>query len=180
MGNPRTRVDFAILNETDDAREVGWQGVPRRQQGHLTAVHQRMREVDFLGGDPDIHESSGVAHVVQRIAHRFGIAGGIDDQSKEVPVSQCLKFRKAAPFCHVLDGVIDFHRVLAEVEALLIDVQHRDLGIRDPQELDGRQTNRPRPDHQDVLAGLGLSAIDRVAADGQRFYQRQLLERERL
>ncbi len=45
-------------------------------------------------------------------------------------------------------------------------------------ELDGREADGTCTDDQHVVAFLWRAAIDRVAADGERFNQGELLERE--
>ena len=66
----------------------------------------------------------------------------------------------------------------AELEPLLVHVEHDDLRPGQLGEFQRRQADRPGADDQTRLVGLRAAAVDRMAADGQRLDQGELLEGE--
>ena len=70
------------------------------------------------------------------------------------------------------------HDLAAEVEALLVHVEHDDLGAGQLGEFQRGQADGAGADDQARFVGLEAGAIDGVTADGQRLHQGELLEGE--
>src|SRR5262245_6995763 len=56
VGNPGSRVDAALFDEADDAREVGGQGVAGAEQRALALVEDGVAEPHLVGSDADEDE----------------------------------------------------------------------------------------------------------------------------
>ena len=70
MGNPRPRVDGALLDQTNDAGEVTREGVAGAHDREFAAVERRcVRKLDFLLGDADENEAGAESAIVQRMTH---------------------------------------------------------------------------------------------------------------
>ena len=64
MADPGLRVNPTIFDQGDDSRKVGRKRIPRRQQRHLTPVHERVTETHLLGRDADEDEFASMANIV--------------------------------------------------------------------------------------------------------------------
>ena len=74
-----------------------------------------------------------------------------------------------------MNGCVHTHFVFCEVKPILIHIHHDDAAATDLEKFDNGQADRTTSDHEDVLSFFRVSAVDCVAADRQRFHQRQLV-----
>lgn len=176
--DPRPCVDAAFFDELDDAREVRWQRVARRQQGHLAPVHQRMHEANFLRRDADEHKAARVRDKIQRVAHGFIAARGVDNHARERAARQLPEFLEFRAVAFAQNGVVNSHLAFAEVQPLRVQIEHDAFGAGQFHEFDHRQANRSRSDYQHVFARLWIAAIHRVTTDSEGFDERELLQAE--
>ncbi len=80
VGDPDVGVDFALADEVDDFREVGWKGVAGSEEGEFAAVeYGSVRELKIRGGDADVDDATGERGVFEASGHGTRRAGGVDD-----------------------------------------------------------------------------------------------------
>src|SRR5437879_3363820 len=68
------------------------------------------------------------------------------------------------------------HDAFTEVQTLLVRIQHNEPGARELDEFQRGQSNRAGAEDEAPFAQPNGSAVGRVAADRERFYERELLE----
>ena len=137
-------------------------------------------KTDGVGDNADKHDPPRERDKLERPAHRLRIAGRVEDDRVKRAVGLLAHLLERRLRRGHRDRVGDAHRVLAEVEPLLIHIEDGNRRPSQLDELDDRQADRPGPDDQHVFRGLRRSAIDRMAADAERLNQCQLIQRELL
>ena len=177
MRDPRPRVDLAGLDQADDPREIARQGIARAEQRPFRPVKRRVAKAHLFGRNPtNTSRPPGATSPNAADIDWLLPVASITTSGKWPPHrSRKLGFQ----LVRRLERVFDVHHAAAEVQPLLAHVEHDRLRAGQPHELERRQADRPRADDQADSSAVKPAAGDGVAADGQRFDQGQLLERER-
>src|SRR5438045_8780279 len=71
--------------------------------------------------------------------------------------------------------MVDAHALFAEIETLLVQLEHNAAPAADLHEYQRREANGTGADDQHAVTGLRVPAMNGVTPDGQRFHQRQLV-----
>ena len=123
-------------------------------------------ERDVALEQPDEDDAPARRDVVEGLGHRRGISSGIDNQRRQIAVSQVLQ--RGDDVAPRVDGVPHAGGLAAEFQARLRHVGDDQLPAVGRQERQNRQPDRAGADHEYFLAALHLPARRGVAADAQR------------
>jgi hypothetical protein len=84
MGNPWGGVNPDGFDEVNDAGEVLRARISAGQKGKFTPVEVWIVERDLTREQPDKGQTAAIGRVFKRAHHRFGIAGGVKNRSRQI------------------------------------------------------------------------------------------------
>src|SRR5262245_45756323 len=174
VGDPRVGVDLPLLDHRDDLLQLLPRGVPGAHDRQLAAVEVRVVEGDVELAEADEDQPPAVRDVLERPLHRLLVARAVAHCRGELLAADRLHLREDVLVG--VDDVLDPEVLLAELQALPVDVGDHDLGARGLRELDCGQADRARAEDERPFAPLDARAVHAVRADAERFHERELLE----
>src|SRR5262249_35729805 len=176
VGDPRVGVDLPLLDHLDDLLQLLPRGVPGAHDRQLAAVEVRVVEADVELAEADEHQPAAVRDVLERLLHRLLVARAVEHRRGELLAADRLHLREDVP--GGVDDVLDPEVLLAELQALPVDVGDHDPGARGLRELDRGKADRARADDERPFAPLDVRAVHGVRADAERFHEGELLAGE--
>ncbi len=180
VGDPDIGVDFALADEVDDFREIGWQGVAGGKKGELAAVEDRgVGKLEIRGGDSDIDDTAREGCELEAGGHGTRRAGGVDDHVAEISVGEFFEIGKMGTIGFGEDTVFDAEVFGAEIESALNHVHddHVD-SFHEFQEFKTSEADRARADDEDGFTGFRVAALDGVVTNGEGLDEGELVVRE--
>jgi purine-nucleoside phosphorylase len=159
---PRRGVDRTGFHQFDDAAVLSGSAIAGGEEGDLFPMEVGVVEGDVADEEADKDELATVGDKAEGGLHGLRVARAVEYERGGGGVVR--------PFMAGLQRVVR----LGEGAAFGTEVHQFNLGARNPQELDHRQTNRSGSDDDRALAADRLAAQYGVRADAQRLHQRQL------
>lgn len=176
VGDPVLEVDFSVIEDLDNLREVGGVGVPAGDDAELAAVEERsLGKREVLSGDPDIDDTASDGGIFMALDHRASVAGGIDDDITEASLRDFFNLLHMGAILLRLDLVMDAKLVLTEIESVLGEVDDDGFNIHELEELKAGEADGARADHHDCFTWLRISTFYSVVTDGEGLDEGELI-----